>query len=624
MSHLYKLGLVVLLASFSVSAFAVEGGSISSGEGTIETSAQHTDIRQSSSVLITDWRSFDIAAGESVQAHQPSASAKLLIRVGGNRATNIAGEFTANGVVILQNTAGIEFAQGSVVNVGGLIATSGRVSTDHLNDNGGTTISNSTASVVNRGAITGTNSDVVFVGAQVENHGTITIEGADVLLGAGESFLIYYNNSELFSVETASANARLTNSGTIVANGGSIEFEARALAGTRSEVVAIGGTVDARRSSALRRGGYVYVSGGAGITRISADVDAEEIVYIAARDYIVIGSGADIYAPKVYVGARTKGGLINYSNKHLQPIAKRILVEADARLATVPDGYSYLTLWSSDKVWVYGTLISDDITISAKGELDHSSHGRRYSNEKNGIGYIDLSKVSAGSISLYFNDVVFGDEASAAPVLADGVLSEHNADTYIIDVSSLNAIASLAGDDALANRTASYVFFWANNIAVNSEIDVSNFYNLYLLANKNITIASSINTNKGNLIVSARGNINFGAAEDIKEAVIKTAQAGEAGEEEKTRIDVLGNDIVLYSGLDEPSNQRARNIDVNIHARTGLTLGLSIDLGRGDLSLAVADGTLNVVAYKRKLVFRGNRVSIAYTKAYKRRWWRWR
>ena len=609
MKHLIKSGLITLLIGFAISAFApsafaVGSGKISAGQGKIESTPQQTDIRQESQVLITDWNNFDIGANERVQAHQPNSYAKLLIRVESNRGTNIAGEFSANGVVILQNQAGIEFSGGSVVNVGGLIATSGQVQTDSLTGYDGIiySIVDSKGSVINRGTINADGSGVMLLGAQVENHGAINANQSNVRLAAGRDFNIYDDGVAL-SVERPVSNARLVNTGDILAYKGNIEIEAREAEDVNTEVASISGNLAAV-------GGAIYISGGRGILSIAGNVIAEEIIYIASNDYIVVKSTANIYSPQVHVGARNFGGLINYSNKRLQPIAKRILVESDANIRTVPGGYGYLNIWASEKVWVYGFLASDNIVISARGELDHESHGRRFVNQKNGIGYIDLRKVSAGtSLALHFDNLVFSDEQTPAPVLTDGVLSDHNIDTYYIDVDSLHSMGAAFydefGDKELANRVSSYVLFWTNNLSVNSEIDVSGIYNLYLLAQGDVHIASGINTNKGNLIISAIGNVDFGS---VDENELKKASVNK-----KEPIDVFGNRVVIYSGSDEQPEDPS-NRDINIVAQVELTLGTSIDAGKGNLRLAVVNGGINILE-GRKTVLRGNKVSISYTKA---------
>ena len=155
----------LFLGVFAVAAAAQAGpedGRIVNGSGSISQSGTHTDIRQNSDFLATHWGSFNIAAHESVQAHQPGASSRLLIRVdGGGAATNIAGNYTSNGITILENRNGVQFSRGAIVNVGGLLATSSRIS-----------------------GVSGANWQLDGVGGAVVNHGQIAAGAGGVVLAA--------------------------------------------------------------------------------------------------------------------------------------------------------------------------------------------------------------------------------------------------------------------------------------------------------------------------------------------------------------------------------------------------------------------------------------------------------
>ena len=98
---------------------APQGGEINSGRGDLSDSS---NINQYSKHLDTSWESFDIGSNESVNINQPSTDASIAIRVRNGLGTQIDGTLTANGNVALINPAGVEFGAGSVVNVGGLLA----------------------------------------------------------------------------------------------------------------------------------------------------------------------------------------------------------------------------------------------------------------------------------------------------------------------------------------------------------------------------------------------------------------------------------------------------------------------------------------------------------------------
>ena len=171
---------------------APKDGRVVSGSGSIAQSGTHTDIHQNSDFLATQWGNFNIGANESVQAHQPGASSRLLIRVDGGGATNIAGSYRSNGITILENQNGVQFSRGAIVNVGGLLATSSRISgvggnNWQLNGIGG--------AVVNHGTITAGAGGAILAAVKVQNTGDITATGGDVALGAGSSFTVDFAGS---------------------------------------------------------------------------------------------------------------------------------------------------------------------------------------------------------------------------------------------------------------------------------------------------------------------------------------------------------------------------------------------------------------------------------------------
>ena len=120
---------VAFLAFFCVASAsaAPRGGEILSGSGDL---SDAYNIRQYTDSLRTSWNSFDISAGEEVRIHQPSSRSSIVIGVRNGVGTQIDGTLSANGRVVLENPAGVEFGAGSVVNVGGLLASasSGSVS----------------------------------------------------------------------------------------------------------------------------------------------------------------------------------------------------------------------------------------------------------------------------------------------------------------------------------------------------------------------------------------------------------------------------------------------------------------------------------------------------------------
>ena len=78
---------------------APQDGMVVSGQAGIGQDGKTTTITQSSDRVSIHWRSFGVAADETVQFKQPSASAIALNRVIGNDPSQSFGRLTANGRV---------------------------------------------------------------------------------------------------------------------------------------------------------------------------------------------------------------------------------------------------------------------------------------------------------------------------------------------------------------------------------------------------------------------------------------------------------------------------------------------------------------------------------------------
>ena len=121
--HFLVAFLVYLLGGFPVLAYALpQGGTISSGAGTIDTSGSSLTVTQTSNKIIINWESFSIGNNESVIFIQPDSSSSALNNVLGNSRTVVEGNLSANGQIVLSNPNGIFISPEANVNVASLIA----------------------------------------------------------------------------------------------------------------------------------------------------------------------------------------------------------------------------------------------------------------------------------------------------------------------------------------------------------------------------------------------------------------------------------------------------------------------------------------------------------------------
>ncbi len=337
---------------------APQGGQITQGSGRIEQSGSHTDIHQNSDFLATQWSSFNIAKHESAQAHQPRAASRLLIRVDGAGATNIAGRYTSNGITIIENQNGVQFSRGAVVNVGGLLATSARISGIETSR---WQLNHARGDVINHGTITAGAGGAVLAAVRVENTGTITSTGGDVALGAGEAFTVDFAGGLVgFEVKTGAVGAALVNEGRVEAQGGIVKLTAQEAQAVRANVVSVGGVVKATKLE--RRGGVVYLSGGGeGINEVSAQVEADEKVETTGR-YVAVKSAARIKASEILVGGDYKGGNAAVQN------AQRTLVEPNALLDAGEKGR--VIVWSDETTWFHGKIKAPNGFAEVSGKVN--------------------------------------------------------------------------------------------------------------------------------------------------------------------------------------------------------------------------------------------------------------
>jgi filamentous hemagglutinin family protein len=199
----------VLLSSFfgaTVASANPTGGTVRSGNVNITNVGPNTlHIEQMTQQAIIDWQRFGIGQGESVRFLQPNELSVILNRVVGQDPSQILGNLSANGNVFLINPNGILFGPNSVVNVGGLVASTLNISNeDFLNGNYRFTqdANKALASVVNQGTITITDGGyAVLMAPLVSNEGLIVANLGQVNLMSGESATLNFDGRNLISYD---------------------------------------------------------------------------------------------------------------------------------------------------------------------------------------------------------------------------------------------------------------------------------------------------------------------------------------------------------------------------------------------------------------------------------------
>ena len=295
---------------------APTGGAVSAGQASISNTPAKTLITQSSENAAINWQSYNVGSAQTVQYKQPNASSVTLNRVVGANPSQIAGHILANGQVVLVNQSGVVFAKGAQVDTAGLVVSTAGI-TDKNFMNGKLVFDQAGhlgASISNAGNITIRQAGLAaLVAPQVANSGTITARLGRVILGGAATHTLDLYGDGLValnvtgqvtkaSVGGQQVTALVTNSGTILAPGGTVVLSASAVDGVVTNLVEAGGKIAAPSVGA--QGGRVLVQGIGGGISIDGDVSARGLaagtkggqVVANATGAVRVGAGASIDA----------------------------------------------------------------------------------------------------------------------------------------------------------------------------------------------------------------------------------------------------------------------------------------------------------------------------------------
>ncbi|MCC7486772.1 MAG: filamentous hemagglutinin N-terminal domain-containing protein [Burkholderiales bacterium] len=319
---------------------------------------------------IINWQRFSIGAGETTRFIQSSAASAVLNRVTGGDPSAILGALQSNGRVFLVNPNGIVFGAGSRVDVAGLVASTLALSNEdflggrmRFGDGQG-----AAGLVANQGSLTAARGGPVYlIGAGVDNQGTITAPGGDIVLAAGQVVRVADAVDGRLRVEiTAPAGKALNLSEVVggpagayaglVRNAGTVRADAAVIEeGGRIVLKATHG-VAAAASSALSANG---ASGGSvTVATLSGDVRVQGEVSAAGAG----GRGGTV----VVAGERT--GMLGGARVDASGTSGggRVLIGGDLRGKAIADGEG--TLAASQRTWVApDAVISADATHSGDG-----------------------------------------------------------------------------------------------------------------------------------------------------------------------------------------------------------------------------------------------------------------
>ncbi len=538
----------------SISCFAnPTGGQVVGNTATISNpNANTVIINQTTSKSIINWQSYNIGKHEQVIYQQPNRSSISLNRINpSNGVSKIYGRIIANGQVWLLNPAGIFFGPSAYVNVGGLIATTGKLSDQDFLE-GNYHFSNDSlfnGAIINQGQLIAAQHGLIaLIGGAVSNEGYISAEYGQVALGAGNAFTLTFAGNDLigFTVDkpvTQKATDQdgnrlpdgINNSGQIIANGGHILMSADAVANVLDNAVNVKGLVKAH--SIQKEGSEIVINGSptAGTVVIAGELNASgkgakskggNITVTGSK--IVLRSTAKLDASgeqgggEILIGGNERGigPLLHASTLNM---ASGAVIKANA--LTNGNG-GKIVLWSDDYTKVAGNLSATGGTISGDGGLIETSSKKTL----DVLGIQVDAKAAHGNTGTWLLDPtnIFIAVNQASATLAGMVGLDNSANTGTGGNPNTFAASGAVQDSLLTTGNLTTALASANvivttvnasgtgsgNITIVSPFSWSSSNTLTLTAENNIAINGAITTGTASsaLILNAAGNVTQTAA----------------------------------------------------------------------------------------------------------------
>ncbi|MCA8962598.1 MAG: filamentous hemagglutinin N-terminal domain-containing protein, partial [Planctomycetes bacterium] len=496
--------------------------------------------------------------GATLRFEQPSASSRVLNRVVGSDPSAILGRLEANGIVYIVNPAGVTFGPNSVVDVAGLIAAAGRLSTDDFTS-GIDRFVDVTGSVRSEGRIDASRF-VHLVGRGVMNTGTIVVEGGVVSLTAGER--VYVREGErglLVSTDRSTAEPPL--GGAVVQSGEIAATDVFVTAGDLYSI-ALGGSVRARRGC---DGGRVSVLGGGDVS-LDGTIDASAAEAGTGGHVDVVGRRLSTRGATIDVRGARGGGVVRLGGgERGMPIGDeigrtsvRVFIDPATEIlasATEQGPGGRVVIWSGERTDFRGSIESrGGTTIGDGGFVEVSSAGALGFD-----GHVDTT-ASRGVMGRLLLD------PNRIEIVSGGALGSGDVDEFAdpgsdpsvsrIDPATLDAV----GGDVTLEATDSIVFTDALSLSTDGA-------SVTARAGGSIQVDAPITTRGGTLTLIANDGASGSATGSGSVGVSATLATDGGG--------VGGGDVVLI--VDGGSGVVVLGADVR--SSGGITFAAPVQLG---------------------------------------------
>lgn len=465
------------------------GGQVMAGAATFAHAPGAFTVTQTSSRAIIHWQDFSIAAGESMKFVQPDAASAALNRVVSNLPSRLAGALEANGQVFLVNPNGILVGAGARIDVGGFLASTLDVTNNAFLAGADLAFrGESSAAIVNLGAINALGGDVFLLARQVENAGAITAATGVVGLAAATEVLLTAGGPQRLFISASSAPGSVLNAGAITA--ASAELRA---SGGNAYALAINNSGLVRATGSAVRGGQIWlVGGGDSEVRSNGVLDASSasgqgggVTLTAGR--VSLGDAARLDASgatgggEIFVGGGWRGADETIRNASAVIMARGAEIDVSARQS---GSAGTAVLWSDNFTSFAGR-------IAATGGVAGGDGGKVETSSRDNLqvfGRVDASapRGSAGLWSLDPRDVTIASAGASGTAFA--ATFTPTADSTILAssiVAALNGGSNVSIDTGTTGTSA-------GTINVDAPITWSSNTTLTLTARHNVRINANL------------------------------------------------------------------------------------------------------------------------------------
>ena len=579
-SNLHR-ALCAVMASFqlllpSLVAALPSDGNVVGGQATIQhVNPNQLDIQQTTDKAILNWKSFSIAADESVHFIQPSIHSVALNRVVGADPSVILGQLQSNGRIFLLNPNGILFGAGAQIDVGGLLATTLQIRDEDFMAGRYLFAQDplkGLKSVMNQGTLhVSDHGFVVLAAPGVSNEGMIVANLGKVVLGSGQALtvdlmgdgLISYALSgkvlnQVIGVDGRPLSSAVSNTGTIQADGGHVILQANAAGEIFSAVVNQSGVIRAR--SLVTQEGVVRLDGGdSGLVQVAGTLDASGLsigqkggrVSVLGQSVQLKGSASINASGDVAGGRVLVGG--NYQGAEPESNAATTVVTAGASITAdaISQGDGGMVI-----VWADGhTGYAGD--VSAKGGQSGGNGGFVEVSGKNTLGFSGQVDTSApvgrtGTLLLDPSDITISNLANSN--ISVGPTFTGTALTSNLNVTTLQT--ALGTNNVIVDTTSPFAS--AGNITVSNAVTWASGNFLELRAHNNITVNAGISSTDLGLLRLIGNQDGIGGGNVALNAAISSRLGGM----ELSGVGITGNaaGTITTTGL---ANQNAGNVTIN-------------------------------------------------------------